>query len=347
MPSPTVFTGALNTFTRQAIEHKTYDQLFNSSVVMELLKNRIDRIAGGLYIQSQISYGKSPNTSFYNSQTGGWNIAPANDFATIAQNWSYTHDAAAISGIELDVNQDSTEEICSIIQTRLDNVMLSIVDFTATALIVNNPYGQSSDGTAGNPLGYEGLCVQVSDATVSPTVGGQSRTALGGVLNSQTNWANQLNASLISSLQALDTAANKGSMSRVNAIVSTSDVYNYYAGLLQPNERYIMDSRFMESNYGTKVSGMLNLSLNGMPFFYDNHIPNGVPSPVTGTGSGSYLYGLNLDTFRFIVSKQREFSIGNWFKDQFSDNYFVDVYLAAALECFRPNANYVSWIAHA
>jgi hypothetical protein len=90
MASPTVYTGALNSFTRQAIEHKTYDQLFNSSVTMELLKNRIVRKRGGLWLQEQISYGKSPNTTFYNAQTGGWIIASNDQFATLGWNWRIT-----------------------------------------------------------------------------------------------------------------------------------------------------------------------------------------------------------------------------------------------------------------
>jgi hypothetical protein len=340
------YQDALQSLTLQAVDKgRVFDQFFNNAPFFEILRQRKREQYGGLFVQKQFSVSKSANTTWYQG-AGGWTIAPYEGFVDLAWNWCYLHDGIAVTGPEIVVNQDSDEAIVGLVQARLDNANLSAVDYIASAMINNNPYGNNADSTTGNPLGFEGLAVLVDNGTISNTVGQVSRTAYP-TLNSQVNYTNTLNASFLSTIQTLNSSANRGSVSRVNMHLTSEGAYNYYWGLLQPNERYSMDPRVVENTLRLKNTGGENLAFNNAPIFYDTHVPTGVPSPQTTVGSGGYWYGLNLDTFEFFHHPDRFFANSEFYKDIYGDVYYLDIYLAGGLVCEAPNRNFVTWIAGA
>ncbi len=69
-----------------------------------------------------------------------------------------------------------------------------------------------------------------------------------------------------------------------------------------------------------------------------------VPMPVNAGGSGGYWYMLNPDFFEMVVHPDRFFTLGEWYKDPYGDQYFMDIYLAMSLICLRPNRNGVLWV---
>ena len=337
------YVDALNVLTLQAVDKgRVFDQVFNNAPFFEILRRNLKEQRGGTFVQKQFSVGKSPNTQWYQG-SGGWEIAPYEGFVGLGWNWCYLHDGIAVTGPEIVENEDSDEAIVNLVQARLDNANLSAVDYVASAMINNNPYGNNADGTAGASQGFEGLAVLVDDGTISATIGGASRTAYPS-LNAQTNYANTQSASFLSSIQALNTSANRGSMSRINMHLTTSSNYNYFWGLLQPNERYTIDPNIVEATLKLKNTGGENLAFNNAPIFYDTHVPTGVVSPKTGIGSGGYWYGLNTQTFEFFAHPDRIFANSPFYKDAYGDLYYLDIYLAGGMLCEAPNRNFVSWI---
>ena len=347
MPGQVVtYTGLLNSSTRDYPNDVVWDQFFQARPFFELLANGKRRkvISGGLFIREAFNYGKSSNGQFYSaSNPGGWLTVPYNKTFTTGYNWVYYRNGVAMTGPEINENSNSDEAIFDMVDFRVSNMMLSCKDDLAVNLLLNNPYGNSLDGTVGNPMGYEGLAVQVSDSSYANSVGGQLRSAFP-VLNSITNWANTLSSGLPATLQSLDAAANRAAESRVNVLLTNSVIYSYYASLLAVNERYTLDTRIQEQELGVKNSGQNNLAFNNCPIFYDTSMPSAVVNPTTGTGSGSFVFGLNMNTFKFKVSEMYNFKVGPWYADIYGDQYYKNLLSASAFYCVAPNKNFITFV---
>jgi len=340
----TNFVDALNTVTFQSVEpNKITDQVFDTSPLFALMKGAgfLKERRGGLFHQENINVGKSPNASWYPNQ-GGWQMATFEGIVALGWDWKFAHDGVVITGPQIVMNEGSDEAVVDLVQAKVDVTSLTLPDVCAGAVYVNNPYGTNSDGTVGNPNAIEGLAVLVDDGTISNTIGQQSRTAYP-VLKAKTNYNNAQNSTFINSLQALYTAANRGQMSRTRINLTTESNYNYFWGSLQTPERYVIDPRRLEA-IGIKTTGGNDLAFNDSVVLVDEKCPTGVQKPPLAGGSGGYWYGLNTDFFEFVVHPDRFFGIGEWFKDPYGDQYFLDIYLACALKCTRPNKQFVTWV---
>lgn len=335
---------ALNVLTLPNIKRdKITDQVVDTSPLFALLRgnDHLKMEEGGLYLQETINTALSPNAGFYTG-AGGWKMSAHQGLIALAWDWKMAHDGVVITGEELLKNNGFNDAIASLIQSRVDISSLTLPDLLGTDIYRNNPYGTNSDGTVGNPGSIEGLSVLVDDGTISQTVGQQSRVTYP-ILKSKVNYNADLTSTMISKLQAQYSAANRGQQSRTKVHFTTEAAYNAYWGYLQTPERYTIDPRRMEE-IGLKNTGGSNLAFNDAPVLIDEKVPTGVQKPVNAGGSGGYWYGLNTDFFELVVHPQRFFSIGEWYKDQYGDQYFLDIFFAGALKCTRPNKQFVLWM---
>lgn len=338
------YVDALNAVTFAAVEpDKVYDQIFDTSIFFSIMKtnNHLRYQRGGLFIQKNMNIGKSPNAGWYTGG-GGWQLAKFEGIIAAGWDWKLAHDAILVLGDELLRNSGADEAIVDLVQERVDVASLTLPDVIAGDFYTNNPYGTRSDGTPGNPASIEGLAVLVDDGTISNTVGSLSRTTYPS-LKSKVNYNNALGASFINSLQSLYLAANRGQSSRVRLNLTTEAIFGSYWGSLQSPERYVIDPRRLEA-IGLKTTGGNDLAFNDAPVVIDEKCPTGVFKPGTGSGSGGFWYGLNLDWFELIVHPDRFFALGEWMRDQYGDQYFMDVWFAGALTCARPNKQFATWV---
>jgi hypothetical protein len=345
------YADALNAVTFAAVEpNKVYDQVFDTSPLFAVMKttNHLKEQRGGLFIQRQFNIGKSPNAGWYTG-AGGWKLAKFEGLIAGGWDWKLAHDAVLILGEEILRNSGADEAIVDLVQERVDVMSLTLPDLIATDFYANNPYGSRTDtpagsGTAnaGNPASIEGLAVLVDDGTISNTVGSLSRTTYPS-LKAQVNYNNALGASFINSIQSLYIAANRGQSSRVRLNLTTPTIYGAYWSSLQSPERYVIDPRRIEA-IGLKTTGGNDLAFNDAPVLIDEKCPSGVVKPGGLTGSGGFWYGLNLDWFDFVVHPDRFFTLSEWMRDQYGDQYFMDVFFAGALVCNRPNKQFVTWV---
>lgn len=341
----TNYVDALNVATFAAVDpDRIYDQVFDTSPLWAILKskNHLTEKRGGLFIQREANIGKSPNSAWYTG-AGGWKLAKFEGLIALGWDWKMAHDAVMVLGEEILRNSGADEAIVDLVQGRVDVASLTMPDMISGDVYTNNPYGTRSDGTAGNPAAIEGLCVLVDDGTFSNTIGGQSRTTYP-QLKAKVNYNNALGASLISSLQTLNLAANRGQTSRVNLHLTTETIFGSYWSSLQSPERYTLNPQRLEA-MGIKSTGGNDLAFNDAPILIDEKIPTGVFKPLQTSGAtGGYWYGLNLDWFEMVVHPDRFFSLSEWQKDQYGDSYFMDIFFAGAFLCTRPNKNFASWI---
>jgi hypothetical protein len=338
------YADALNAVTFAAVEpNKVYDQVFDTSPLFAILKTtgHIKEQRGGLFIQRQFNIGKSPNAGWYTG-AGGWTLAKFEGLIAAGWDWKLAHDAVLILGEEIVRNSGADEAIVDLVQERVDVASLTLPDLIAADFYKNNPYGTNSDSTVGNPASIEGLAVLVDDGTISNTVGSLSRTTYPS-LKAKVNYNNALGASFISSLETLWLAANRGQSSRVNLNLTTELIYGSFWNSLQSPERYVIDPRRIEA-MGLKTTGGNDLAFNDAPVLLDEKCPTGVFKPGTGAGSGGYWYGLNLDWFDFVVHPDRFFTLGEWMRDPYGDQYFMDLFFAGALVCNRPNKSFATWV---
>lgn len=343
-PNIAAIVDNLNLATRSAVEYNDVtDQIFDTSPTFALFRSPkvLKEQRGGLFIQEQLNVGKSPNAGWY-SGAGGFKLAKFEGVIAAGWDWKFAHDSVLVLGPELVINSGSEEAIYDLVQERVDVASLTLPDLMATDFITNNPYGTRSDGTAGNPNSVEGLAVLVDDGTLSNTVGGVSRTTYPS-LKSVTNYNNALGANFMSSIQTLNLSTNRGGTSRVRIHLTTLLIFGSYWASLQTPERYVLDPQRLEA-MGIKNTGGNDLAFNDAPVIADVKIPTGVVRPGVGSGSGGFWYGLNLDFFRHVVHPERFFSLGEWQKDMYGDQYFLDIFYAGCLLNKRPNRSFVSWV---
>jgi hypothetical protein len=163
-------------------------------------------------------------------------------------------------------------------------------------------------------------------------------------LKAQVNYAMTQTTTFLPNLQTLYTNAWKGNSSRPNIVLSSLSNFNYFAGLLQTNERYYLSPASLQA-MGYKNTGGANLAFNDAPWFPDVKCPSGVVSPATGTGSGGYIYMLDSKTFKLKIHPDRDFAISSWYRDISADVYYLDIFFAGALintDCRRNAAAWVS-----
>jgi len=336
---------ALNVATFAAVDFdKVYDQIFDTSPLYAIMKsaNHLIEQRGGLFIQRQINIAKSPNAGWYTG-AGGWKLAKFEGLVAAGWDWKLAHDAVLVLGDEILRNSGASEAIVDLVQERVDVSSLTLPDLIASDIYCNNPYGNRSDNTVGNPASLEGLCVLVDDGTFSSTVGSLSRTTYPS-LKAKVNYNNALGSSFINSLQVLNIAANRGQSSRVRLHLTTEAIYGSYWASLQSPERYTLTPQRLEA-MGIKSTGGNDLAFNDAPVLIDEKIPTNVYKPNQTTGNqGGYWYGLNTDWFQFIVHPDRFFTLSEWQKDPYGDQYFMDIFFAGALVCTRPNKSFATWV---
>ena len=341
------YADALNAVTFAAVEpDKVYDQVFDASPLLAIMKtnNHLKEQRGGLFIQRQFNIGKSPTAGWYTG-AGGWKLAKFEGIVAGGWDWKLAHDAVLILGEEILRNSGADEAIVDLVQERVDVASLTLPDLMAGDFYTNNPYGTRSDGTPGNPASIEGLAVLVDDGTISNTIGSLSRTTYPS-LKAQVNYNNALGPAFVNSLQSLYLSANRGQSSRVRLNLTGQLAYGAYWSSLQTNERYTIDPRRLEA-MGIKTTGGNDIAFNDAPVLIDEKCPTGVFKPGTTGGSGGFWYMLNLDWLDFVVHPDRFFTLGEWMRDPYGDQYFMDVFFAGALVCNRPNKQAATWISGA
>lgn len=335
----TNYSDALTAVTRQQIDpNKITDQIFDALPIFALMRKRMEEKRGGMWDQRTINIGKSPNASMYTG-SGGWKMSTYQGLIAMGWDWKFGHDGVVATGPEITLNESSDEAIVDLVQGRVDVSALTLPDLLASEIVINNPYGTNSDGSTGDPNGPEGLAVLVDNGTISGTVGQQSRTSYT-TLKAQANYAVASGSSaLMSALQSLWTSVGRGSLSRPKINFTTAAIYNTFWGALQTPERYVIDPRRLDA-LGLKTTGGNDLAFNDAPVLIDEKVPTGVTSgPVyTSAGfSGGFWYMLNTDYFNYVVHPDRNFNFGEWYKDPYGDQYFLDIFWAGMLECVRPN----------
>lgn len=340
----TNYVSALTNATFPAIRrNKITDQVFDSSPFLALMRatKHLEFVKGGLYHAEVANVGKSPNAGWYVGQGQGFKLQTFEGLIQLGWDWKFAHDAVVVTGPELVMNEDSDDAIVDLVQARVDISSLTLPDIVATDFYLNNIYGTNIDGSTGNPASIESASIAVDDGTVSGTVAQQSRTTYP-TLKGKVNYNSAIGAGMITALQASWLSANRGSRSRTKAQFTNELCYGSYWGQLQTPERYIIDPMRLEA-IGLKTTGGNDIGFNDCVVLLDEKCPTAIQKPVSNGGSGGMWYGLNTDFWQLKAHPNRFFTLGEWKEDPYADQYYLNIWLAIALECTRPNRQFAIW----
>jgi hypothetical protein len=319
------YLNSLQAITREGFVTKAIvDTVFTSSRFFQAIRGETDTQNGALALTWPLNIGKSTNTVAFS----GGQALPANTLDTFIRAslpWKYYADALALNITDLQQN-DSPEAIASLVDSQLDIVKMSLVDRLAGDFLTSTQ--------AAYPLQLNGFAEAIDDGTVATTYANVSRTTYPTQWKAQTSY--NITSSTLNALYSLDLQCSTDGH-RPNLYATTR--LNF--ATLQ-NSLYSQD-RYNQPDMARTVGGY-DLIFNGNPVIWDPHIPTGVVSPQTGSGSGGLFYLVNRSTLKFVIDPKMNFQASEWLKSTTSAQIISRILFAGNVVVIRPPSNGVAWI---
>lgn len=328
------FTNTLNSLNRDhSLTDYVIDLVFQSMKGLNFLRQKemVEEIEGGVAATWTINVGKSPNTVWYAGDQDLPIASMNSNIYTAALDWKFLDDALTVLFTDVLMNDGSPDAVANYVEAQLDITKMSAVQALASAWIQNN--------FQVNPLAVDGLQGSIDNGTVVPTYAGVPVTA-GAVGNlwgcqTQVNY-NILTSTFLAPIQTLDIAAQIDA-SRPDFYMTNRLNYGSVIGQLTSLDRYMQPDL-------ARTTGSVDLSFNSGPLFIDSNVPTGVASPLTGTGSGGIMFGLNSRYLKLVVLRGAYFEMEEWQKAQQNNTYFTRLHFGGNVINFKPPAHWQAWI---
>lgn len=275
----------LVTTTLQRYSGKIADNITNHNALLNALmkKGNMTATQGGRTIVQETEYAQNGTVAYYS----GYDVISTNtnQILTAAEfDWKQLAGTIKFSGLEVDVQNASAEQVHNLVTTRIKNLEKSLKNTVAIGLY--------ADGTGSSGKEIGGLQSLVADAPATGIVGGINRATDAWWQNQVTDGSTVLGAAM--------TAANiNGAMNdmwlkcvrgadRPDIIVADPLFFNMYWTYLQSLQRV------MSVDVGE--AGFSRLKYMGVDVFHDDACP------------ASHMYFLNTDYLYFRYASKRNFT---------------------------------------
>ncbi len=326
------FTNALNALNRDhSLTDYVIDTFFDSQKALNFMRQRemVEVIKGGLAATWNINVGSSPNTQWYAGDQDLPIASMNNNIYGAALDWKFLDDALVVLLTDTVINDGSPDAVANMVETQLDITKMSSLNNIASSWITNSK--------SLNPLALDGLRGSIDNGTVETSYAGIPTTSSGAV---GTLWQGKVNynpsgGSLLGYMQTQDIAAQVDN-SRPDFYVTNRLSYGGIVGALTSLDRYIQPDL-------ARTTGSTDLSFNSAPLFIDSHVPTGIVSPSSGTGSGGLIYGLNSRYLKMVILDGMNFEIEEWQKAQTNNTYFTRIHFGGNVVNLKPSAHWVLW----
>jgi len=288
-------------FTRDAIESQVRDQAFNDSPLVSALCGKMlgdfgarkgmtskRTQTGAESIVVRANLGK--NTSVKN-KSGPWdtnNTTPSDTVRYSRAEWKFYSIPVVVSDHDLRVNV-GPEALSSLLTHETENAMRSLADKIGDHLYNNS--GAASAVSDLDSIISANDTIQGLSGSTYPTWNSRGLSPRG-TAPASVSFAGGSFA--VTGLQNWRIAYNNASEGATtpDAAFTTWDLYGYYEGALQPQERF--------TNTTLADGGFVNLAFKKAPIFPDDKCT-----------SGSTLF-LNWNALEFVVLAGADFSMGEW-----------------------------------
>jgi hypothetical protein len=237
----------ISAITEKKFVPKMVDNIFDSNPLLQRLKSKCyESIDGGTSILQPLNYAQASNVEWV-GPSDTYNTAD-NDTATAAEyQWKQIKGTITLLGLDELKNSGDAAKLNHVKQKTMV-VEKTIKDTMGTGLYSSGTNAKSIIGL-GSIIG------------TSNTVGGISQTTYSW-------WAAQVDSSTtVTAMAPLQVIHNRCSIGNDSPTVAftTRAIYNFYYGLLQPQQR------FTDSETGK--GGFTSLMFNGIPLIVDSHCP--------------------------------------------------------------------------
>lgn len=326
------FTNALNALNRDhSLTDYVIDTFFDSQKALNFMRQRemVEVIKGGLAATWNVNVAGSPNTQWYQGDQDLPIASMNNNIYGAALDWKFLDDALVVLLTDTVINDGSPDAVANMVESQLDITKMSSLANIASAWITNHK--------SLNPLSLDGLAGSIDNGTVETSYAGistQSSGAVGTLWQGKVNY-NPSGGNLLGYMQTQDIAAQVDN-SRPDFYVTNRLSYGAVVSSLTSLDRYI------QPDLG-RVTGQTDLAFNSSPLFIDSHVPTGVVSPATGSGSGGLIYGLNSRYLKLVILDGMNFEMEEWQKAQTNNTYFTRIHFGGNVVNLKPSAHWVLW----
>lgn len=325
-----LFGNPLQALTREGVVSDViFDQFFKSNKFTQYLlqKGNVDDKRGSAALTWINNFGSSPNTIAYDGDDPLPIASLTSNLQRAALPWRSYADALVLPINDILDNEDSPEAIASLVEGQLDITKMSLVDKIATDVLVNTP--------SINPKGLDGVAEAIDNGTVAPTYAGISRTSYGTRWQSSVNYT-ATSTNILTTIHAIDLAASIDNQ-RPDAYFSNILAFGGIIESLFAQDAYIQPEM-------ARAGGGNDFIFNGNPFFIDNHMPTGVASPSSGSGSYGQILGINSSYIRFVINPKAKFAVTDWIAAQNNATVFVRIFFRGNLVVPKPASHFTLFV---
>lgn len=237
----------ISAITEKKFVPKMVDNIFDSNPLLQRLKEKsYESIDGGTSIMQPLNYAQASNVEWV-GPSDTYNTAD-NDVATAAEyQWKQIKGTITILGLDELKNSGDAAKLNHVKQ-KTQVVEKTIKDTLGTGLY-------SAGTNAKSIIGLRSI------VDTDSTVGGISQS-------SYSWWQAQVDSSTtVTTMAALQVIHNRCAIGNdaPTVAMTTRAIYNFYYGLLQPQQRF--------TDSATGKGGFTSLMFNGIPMIVDSHCP--------------------------------------------------------------------------
>jgi hypothetical protein len=287
----------ISAITQELYMKKLVDNVFDSNALFQRWrKGNVDIQDGGTKIVQPLLYAKSTAVGWY---SGADTFTTSSNVKRTAAEfeWKQSQASITITGID-EIKNNGTAAIIKHVEAEVKTAELTLADYLGTAIF--------NDGTT--PKSLLGLRLMIA---ATGTYGGIAK-------GTYSWWQGNVSTETVLTLplmQALHGDA-KVDGDQPTVWVTTQDIFDDYANLLQPQQRF-QDSK-------TADGGFENLLYKGKPIIVDSHCPD------------YHMFALNEKYISFVIAKSRNFRFDPFIKTVNQDASVAHIYFAGALVCSNP-----------
>ena len=237
----------ISAITEKRFMPKMVDNIFDSNPLLQRAKKKFyESTNGGTSIIQPLNYAQATAVEWYSGADTF--TTTDNDIGTAAEyQWKQIHGTIAINGLDEIKNSGDAAKL-NFVKQKTMVVEKSVQDTMGTGL-----YSASTNAKSIVGLG---------------TIIGTSNT-VGGISQSTYSWwqAQVDSTTTVTAMAPLQVIHNRCSIGNDGPTVAmtTRAIYNFYYGLLQPQQRF--------TDSDTAKGGFTSLMFNGIPMIVDSHCP--------------------------------------------------------------------------
>lgn len=247
----------LETTTREMIDKRLVDNVYNSHPALIRLRKKQKAAPGGRKIVQPLMVSQNPNKGSF-QRYDKLDIDPYETISAAEFPWARLYVSVVLDEQTIDENSGSEEKVIDILETKMEQAELDMADMLHAQL-----WG---DGTGNNGKDLLGLLPMIDDGTTYATYGGIDRST-------NAFWKAKVKTSFgaftLRKLQSFYGSVSDGTADQPDLLLMQQDIYDEIWAALQAQQRFI------RSDEDLAKAGFDSILFNKAACVVDNRAPAG------------------------------------------------------------------------